>query len=1062
MAITPLPGSSSDPNLLSLLYTIQVDPNGTLGASDGVAFSKDGTILAASNNLADAILYDALTGAPLGVTVDHANVPFTGGANSDGEINAIDFSVNDALFVTGANNLGAKVWETATGNLVTQLNNGTNTDGAAFSPDGRWLATAADGNVNIYDVNNNFSLVTSFLVSTREVNSIDWSSNSQFLVVGAGDGATLPDGTTASGIRLYDTSNWSFVRDFAIDSSTKKVQFSPDDRYLAIGARASNSSAPNTEPGITRVFDVQTGELVADLQQQGNLVALALDDQDRRVATEAVTWSKDGNYLFTSGVIDGLMRVWRVADWSLVGWAQAQDNNRAIESIDITTDGRVAIGGDDGTVRVYQFNAPEILPPIQSDRGAGNIISIEAENSDTNLSQGGFSWEKQTEPVVSAGFFMQSTPNNGTVFNTNFQTFDPTLDSPKLDYRVNFTETGTYFVWVRMKGGSGNNSVHVGLNGEAIPTADRIGKDPNVSGWQWTQDTGGGTVATIDITSIGENTVNLWMREDGVAVDKIILTTDPNYNPNLENFGFGATQSDRASSTRYEAELANLGTGVVAVANNPGFSGNGFVDYPSTVSNNTSIEWTFNVAAAGDYTLDFGYANGSNRDRPLELNVNGTVADPSLSFISTGNWSTWDTSSTTVNLAAGLNTITLTANSVRGPNLDYLDVTPIPVNPGNFAVSGENVLNLDIAWTATADTQGVFDTYRGRDASGRQNIPVSTETAVYSNSQTLIATTAKGDGTVRLFDAASGEQIWQQNATAETEAASFTANDEFLVSGGEAATAELEVRRVSDGSLVRQIDDTRSIEGLEFSPDFSLLATGNEAGEVKIYDTSSLNPANWTLLHTLTHGADRDLPGSNTNAQSDVNQLRWSADGQFLYSGGRNAEVKKWRVANFGNPDGGLERTYLGNTGSVKSVRLSPDGSLLAAGSNNNSGGDARVVVWDELTGQQVLNYAATDLRVVENVAFDPTGNVLVAGGTAISGNRAQSNTPIWRVSDILAGETLPDQTITWYDVEYLEFNDTGSTLISSHGDGSVRAWDVAIDLNPNPMTAPVTQPVIV
>ena len=479
MSVIGIPlGTSSDDSLLRPLYKLQVDPAGTLGASDGLAFSNDGTKIVVTDNFANAYVHRASDGNFLGVGASHRFISPSGQANSDGEINAVDFSVDDSLFVTGLNDFGTKVWHTQTGALVAHLNNGTETDGAAFSPNGQWLATAADGNVNIYDVNHNFALVTSFFVSDKAVNSIDWSPDSQFIVTGAASG----------GIRLYRTSDWSFVRDFPIDSSTKSVEFSPDGRYIAIGARAGSDAPPNSEPGIARVFAVETGELVADLVQRGNLVPLPFDDQDKRVATEAVAWSNNGNYLFTSGVIDGVMRVWRAEDWSLVGYAQAQETNRAIEAIDVSIDGKVAVAGDEGSVYVYQFNSPQLDAPFQGDRTAANIISMEVERNDTNLSQGGFAWYSYTDVNASGGEYLTAIATTNTTIDqidANFQTGNPLVDSPKLDFRVNFTETGTYYVWVRGRVGfAGGNSVHVGLNGAEVATADRLQIDTRQD-WGW-------------------------------------------------------------------------------------------------------------------------------------------------------------------------------------------------------------------------------------------------------------------------------------------------------------------------------------------------------------------------------------------------------------------------------------------------------------------------------------------------------------------------------------------------------------------------------------------------
>ena len=61
----------------------------------------------------------------------------------------------------------------------------------------------------------------------------------------------------------------------------------------------------------------------------------------------------------------------------------------------------------------------------------------------------------------------------------------------------------------------------------------------------------------------------------------------------------------------------------------------------------------------------------------MELSINDTVVDPSLSFGSTSSWTQWDMNSTTVSLEAGTNTIELTADKIKGANIDYLEITKI-------------------------------------------------------------------------------------------------------------------------------------------------------------------------------------------------------------------------------------------------------------------------------------------------------------------------------------------------------------------------------------------------
>jgi len=87
------------------------------------------------------------------------------------------------------------------------------------------------------------------------------------------------------------------------------------------------------------------------------------------------------------------------------------------------------------------------------------------------------------------------------------------------------------------------------------------------------------------------------------------------------------------------------------------------------------VEYTVNAAAAGPAALTLRFANGTSGSRPMDISVNGTVVSPALDFAATGNWDTWADKVINVNLAAGVNTIRMTATSAGGgPNADKLTI----------------------------------------------------------------------------------------------------------------------------------------------------------------------------------------------------------------------------------------------------------------------------------------------------------------------------------------------------------------------------------------------------
>ncbi len=128
-----------------------------------------------------------------------------------------------------------------------------------------------------------------------------------------------------------------------------------------------------------------------------------------------------------------------------------------------------------------------------------------------------------------------------------------------------------------------------------------------------------------------------------------------------------------AASTRYEAESATISNGTVA-SNHTGFTGTGFVDYTNAVGG--YVEFSVPANQAEDVTLTFRFANGTTTNRPVSLSVNGAVVASALDFPGTGSWTTWQTQTASVSLAAGSNAIRLTATTENGgPNLDSMTVS---------------------------------------------------------------------------------------------------------------------------------------------------------------------------------------------------------------------------------------------------------------------------------------------------------------------------------------------------------------------------------------------------
>ena len=217
-------------------------------------------------------------------------------------------------------------------------------------------------------------------------------------------------------------------------------------------------------------------------------------------------------------------------------------------------DGRLIVAGGGAPVarratnRVHSIlvdNNPPVLQPDPpqapapgSDTPEGpTLISMEAEYFDLSTETSTHQWVNVALGNSSNDAAMITTPDQGDLA-------DSTENTPMLSYLVHFNYPGKHYIWVRGLGdtdetGVGNSdSLQVGLNGTLASTAYQIDQFPNE--WTWSRRTPSEPAASLNVVDAGVNMVNLWMREDGLAIDKFVITSDPDFSPE----GFGPEVTD--------------------------------------------------------------------------------------------------------------------------------------------------------------------------------------------------------------------------------------------------------------------------------------------------------------------------------------------------------------------------------------------------------------------------------------------------------------------------------------------------------------------------------------
>jgi len=180
------------------------------------------------------------------------------------------------------------------------------------------------------------------------------------------------------------------------------------------------------------------------------------------------------------------------------------------------------------------------------------------------------------------------------------------------------------------------------------------------------------------------------------------------------------------------------------------------------------------------------------------------------------------------------------------------------------------------------------------------------------------------DALARLWEAGSGTARGHMiGGTYAVPAVAFHPDGSSLaVVNGEV----IRLRDVQTGRFVSTLRGSASIYTLAFSPFGHLLATGDTANQVQLWDVK-----NASLLTTLSSHA-----GEPGRPSALVWQVAFSPDGRLLASAGGDGTVRLWEVES-----GHLLATLTVGKLAVTCLAFSPDGTLLASG-----GLDANVRLW--------------------------------------------------------------------------------------------------------------------
>ncbi|KIK37359.1 hypothetical protein CY34DRAFT_810405, partial [Suillus luteus UH-Slu-Lm8-n1] len=272
--------------------------------------------------------------------------------------------------------------------------------------------------------------------------------------------------------------------------------------------------------------------------------------------------------------------------------------------------------------------------------------------------------------------------------------------------------------------------------------------------------------------------------------------------------------------------------------------------------------------------------------------------------------------------------------------------------------------------------------------------------------------TGSDDGTVRLWDAATGQPVGEPllGHTSSVTSVSFSPDGTRIVSGSLDETVRLWDVATRQPIGEPLLGHTDSVNSVAFSPSGSRIVTGSKDKTVRLWNVATRQPVGEPL---------------QGHAYS-VNSVSFSPDETRIVSGSSDETVRLWNVATgklIGQP---LE----GHTDRVRSVSFSSDGTRIASGSE-----DGTVRLWDVAMGKPICEPLEGHTSYVWSVSFSPDGSRIVTG----------SDDMTVRLWDAATGQPVGEPLLGHAGWVYsVSFSPDGTRIVSGSSDHTVRVWDAA------------------